>query len=139
MKNIFLLFFFAAVLLGAAILAWGVHPTTLFSRVSPSVAPPSDSTVQRLAQWLSDKKVEMYGAYWGSHCQNQKKMFGDAFATIRYVECARSDNSRAQTQECLDADIKGYPTWIFPDGSRLSGEQPLSELARAAGCSYENP
>jgi len=139
MKNIFLLFFFVAVLLGVAILAWGVHPTTLFSRVSQSVAPPSDSTVQRLAQCLSDKNVKMYGAYWCPHCQSQEKMFGDAFATIHYVECALPDNPRAQTQECLDADIKGYPTWIFPDGNRLSGEQPLSELARAVGCSYENP
>lgn len=89
-----------------------------------------------LAQCLTDKGVKMYGAYWCPHCQAQKKDFGAAFKKVTYVECAIPGDPRAQTQECKDANIQGYPTWVFPDGSRQSGEITLVRLAERAGCAY---
>lgn len=80
------------------------------------------------AQCLRDKGVTMYGAYWCSHCQNEKKNFGDSFQYVPYVECTK------EIKKCQDAGIKGYPTWIFPGGKKLEGEQGLENLATESGC-----
>ncbi|MFA6552441.1 MAG: hypothetical protein WCT19_02990 [Candidatus Paceibacterota bacterium] len=82
-----------------------------------------------LAQCLADKKVTMYGAAWCSHCQAQKDAFEGSFKYVPYVECP--DN----IQQCLDLGVEGYPTWIFPDGQKLVGEQSLEKLASQSGCS----
>ncbi len=80
------------------------------------------------AQCLAGKDVVMYGAAWCSHCQNQKAAFGEAFKYVKYVECP--DNIPL----CTDKGIQGFPTWIFPNGVTLVGEQPLAKLAAESGC-----
>jgi len=87
----------------------------------------------KVAQCLTEKGTKMYGAYWCSHCQAQKKAFGNSFKYIKYVECAEP-GGQGQTKECADAKIEGYPTWEFGDNSRLSGEISVEELAKKAGC-----
>ncbi len=76
----------------------------------------------------------MFGAYWCGHCQNQKKMFGDSWQYVNYVECSLP-NQGGQTDYCKQLDIKGYPTWEFQDGTRKSGEVSFEELSRLSGCS----
>jgi hypothetical protein len=81
----------------------------------------------------------MYGAYWCPHCANQKALFGEDIFNehVEYVECAiPGQDNRVQTQACQEKEIEGYPTWIFPDGTRLQGEQSLEDLAQQAGCAY---
>ena len=88
------------------------------------------------AQCLADKKITMYGAEWCSHCQSQKKLFGDSFRLVPYIECPEN------TQLCIDKGINGYPTWIFPsansgqvpDEKKLEGEQTLEKLLQESGC-----
>lgn len=41
---------------------------------------------------------------------------------------------RQQAPECAEADIHGYPTWEFGDGSRARGVQTLAQLASRSGC-----
>ena len=82
-----------------------------------------------LAQCLTEKGVTMYGAYWCPHCQRQKKAFGEAWQYVPYVECTQ------ETQKCLDNGVKGYPTWIWPDGKRMEGEVELEKLAIESQCS----
>ncbi|MEK7481407.1 MAG: hypothetical protein AAB633_01520 [Patescibacteria group bacterium] len=90
------------------------------------------------AQCLTDNGVKEYGAYWCPNCQRQKKDFGNSFKKITYIECALPGGKQAgQTAECADAGVKGYPTWVFPDGARLEGYQPLSILAEQSGCSLQ--
>ena len=87
------------------------------------------------AQCLTNKNVTMYGAYWCPHCANQKKLFGtQGFEKVKYVECAVGGPS-AQPVLCTEKKIEGYPTWIFPDGSRLQGEISLEELSKKGVCS----
>ena len=86
--------------------------------------------LKALAQCLADNNATMYGAYWCSHCQNQKTLLGDSFELVNYVECTE------ETQLCLDKKIEGYPTWIFGDGHRLAGELSLKELAQESGCQF---
>lgn len=90
------------------------------------------------AQCLKDKGAVFYGAFWCPHCQNQKGFFGTAADQLPYVECSTLDGS-GQTQECIDKKITGYPTWIFADGSRLSGEVKLQMLADKTGCTLPPP
>jgi len=75
----------------------------------------------------------MYGAYWCSHCANQKALFGSSMKYVTYVECSLPDKS-GQTEICRRANIESYPTWEFKDGTRLSGEIPLATLAEKTGC-----
>ena len=80
-----------------------------------------DGKYTEFAKCLTEKEVVMYGAYWCSHCQAQKKLFGDAWEEVNYVECdARGDNGNPDL--CTEKGVTGYPTWIFADGSRTSGE-----------------
>ena len=81
------------------------------------------------AQCLSSKGAVMYGANWCPHCKNEKRAFGESFRLISYVECP------ADPQRCLAAGITGYPTWIFSDGTRFTGEQGIEKLSEASGCS----
>lgn len=85
------------------------------------------------AKCLKEKGVVFYGAFWCSHCQNQKKAFGTSFQFVNSVECSTPDG-KGQVQACVDKDIQGYPTWIFADGSRQSGEVPFATLASKTGC-----
>ncbi len=90
-----------------------------------------------LAQCLTEKGVKFYGASWCPHCAQQKALFGSSMKHITYVECALPGNQRGQAQACDEAKIEGYPTWVFPDNTRLNGEQQPKALAEKAGCSVE--
>lgn len=85
------------------------------------------------AQCVADSGATFYGAFWCPHCLEQKRMFGDAYKTIPYVECSTPDRA-GQTQVCIDADVKSYPTWQFADGSRETGTIPFEKLAEKTGC-----
>lgn len=85
------------------------------------------------AKCLSDKGAKFYGAFWCSHCQNQKELFGASKNLLPYVECSEVDGT-TQTKVCADAKVEGYPTWEFADKSRLSGEVNLQTLAEKTGC-----
>ncbi len=91
-----------------------------------------DASLADLAQCLTESGAKFYGASWCGHCQNQKAMFKTAVGLLPYVECAAADGS--QTAVCTENNITGYPTWVFGDGTRQSGEIPLATLAEKTGC-----
>lgn len=91
------------------------------------------SKLDSFAQCLTDKGAQFYGAFWCSHCRNQKKMFGSSADKLPYVECS-TPNGQEQLQVCKDANIQSYPTWIFKDGSQESGELSLQKLSEKTGC-----
>lgn len=84
-------------------------------------------TSSGVASCLAERGVKFYGASWCGHCNRQKEMFEDV-GSLPYVECSGG------APECKAAGIKGFPTWVFPDGSRLMGARPVDELAAKAGC-----
>jgi glutaredoxin len=75
----------------------------------------------------------MYGAYWCPHCQAQKKLFGPSFQHLKYVECT------VDVKLCQEQKIESYPTWIFADGTRISGELSLADLAQKTSCQPPTP
>lgn len=55
---------------------------------APVVTTQSSSQALDLAKRLKDAGVKMYGAFWCSHCYDQKQDFGkQAMADFPYVEC----------------------------------------------------
>jgi len=86
-----------------------------------------------VAQCIQDSGAKFYGAFWCPHCQAQKKMFGGAAKLLPYIECSLPDG-KTRTAECIEKEIESYPTWIFADGSRETGELPLATLSEKTGC-----
>jgi len=85
------------------------------------------------ATCLKDEGAVFYGAFWCSHCQATKKLFGSSQALLPYVECSTPDG-QSQVQVCADKKIEIYPTWEFADGSRLTGEVSIQQLADKTSC-----
>ncbi len=95
--------------------------------------PAGPGKYDAFAQCLKDKGAVFYGTFWCKYCQAQKKMFGSSQKLLPYVECSTTDG-QGQLQVCQDKNIKGYPTWEFADGSRLTGAIPLAQLAEKTAC-----
>lgn len=123
MKITFTHFLIGVVLLAVALIA--------ASRFSAFDTGPGK--YDQFAQCLSEKGAKFYGAFWCPHCQEQKRMFGKSAELLPYVECSLPDG-KTRTKECIDAGIESYPTWIFADSTRTTGEQQLSALAEKTGC-----
>ncbi|MFZ1019543.1 MAG: hypothetical protein WAN61_00930 [Minisyncoccia bacterium] len=102
-----------------------------------SNAPAGPGKYDGFAQCLVSKGAKFYGAFWCPHCQAQEKDFQMTRQALEtaglYAECSTPDAS-GQTQICIDKKIQSYPTWIFADGSQLTGEIPLQQLADKTGC-----
>jgi len=93
--------------------------------------------LDQFAQCLSSSGVKFYGAFWCSHCQNQKALFGNSKKYLPYIECSTPD-SNGQLQVCKDEQITTYPTWRFPDGTSQEGELTLQQLAEKSFCPLPN-
>lgn len=117
------------------LLVWGIVIAVVIAGIGlyKGVIASSGKDLAPLAQCLADKGVLFYGAYWCPHCQAQKKMFGTAAKYLPYVECAQR-GSDEMNQVCKDANIEGFPTWVFPSGQRVTGEQQPDRLAQLGGC-----
>ncbi|MFZ2484773.1 MAG: hypothetical protein WAX80_00150 [Minisyncoccia bacterium] len=85
------------------------------------------------ATCIKDSGATFYGAFWCPHCQNQKAMFGVSAKLLPYVECSTPDG-KGQLSVCKDAGVTGYPTWVFADGTRESGEVALEKLGEKTSC-----
>ena len=115
---------------GAAVIVIGLIIFAANKESAPSI-------YDEFAQCLTEQGTVMYGAWWCSHCTNQKDAFGSSFDYIDSVECSAA-GSKAMNSTCQDAGIEGYPTWEFADGSRVSGEQSFEYLASQTGCELPN-
>lgn len=90
------------------------------------------------ARCLKAQGTVFYGAFWCPHCQNQKDLFGASAQYLPYVECSTPDG-QGQLAVCAEEEVSGYPTWVFPDGSQLTGEVSLADLAARSGCVLPPP
>ncbi len=114
------------------ILILGTVATALVRGVGGG-STPAPGKYDTFAQCLKDQGAIFYGAFWCPHCQAQKKLFGSSQKLLPYVECSTADG-KGQNQACIDKKVNSYPTWEFADGSRLTGEIPLEQLAEKTSC-----
>lgn len=126
--------------LGIVVLLLGILVGGIVLLTTSGKMPKGYQTeLTKLAQCLTDKGAKFYGTYWCPHCANQKKAFGKAAKDLPYIECALPGVDRGkQTPECeaVTPKIDGYPTWIFADGTRMSGEIKPEKLAAKVGCPF---
>lgn len=92
----------------------------------------------KLAQCITDSGAKFYGAFWCPHCQAQKRAFGRSEKLLPYIECSTPDG-KGRLEACNEAAIEGYPTWVFADGSRKSGEVAIKTLAEKTSCTQTLP
>ncbi len=85
------------------------------------------------AKCLADKQAKMYGLYWCPHCADQKRMFGDSFQNVPYIECAIR-GSHELAPECKAAGVKLFPSWQFGLEAPKEGVLSLDELSQKTGC-----
>uniref|UniRef100_B8HRX1 Vitamin K epoxide reductase n=1 Tax=Cyanothece sp. (strain PCC 7425 / ATCC 29141) TaxID=395961 RepID=B8HRX1_CYAP4 len=139
--------FFIAIVVGMITL---IGTLGLYASSNPNAGTPNDkfqgapiSTQSgpaelALAEHLKQKDIKMYGAWWCSHCHDQKELFGaSAFKQVPYVECSPEGGpGTPPAQICLDKGVQSYPTWDV-NGQIISGTRPLEELARLSD--YQGP
>ena len=78
----------------------------------------------------------MFGAYWCSHCIDQKNTLGkDAFQLINYVECDE-DGVQSKAPACKAREIPGFPTWEI-GGKLFPGEKSLDALEEILGSEWD--
>lgn len=87
----------------------------------------SNGSVDGFAKCLMNKGVVMYGTKYCGHCNDQKKLFGDSFKYINYIECTE------QGDICEQNGVTSVPTWVI-DGEKYIGKQSLEKLSELSGC-----
>lgn len=80
---------------------------------SDLLAPREDPRMQALADHLERSGAKFYGAFWCPTCQEQKRLFGPSAKRLPYVECSPDGKKGLLVRACVDANVKGYPTWVI--------------------------
>lgn len=95
--------------------------------------PGRPGELDTFASCVAESGATFYGAFWCPHCQNQKAMFGSSARLLPYFECSTPDG-KGQVPACTAEGVSGYPTWVFADGTRESGEVSLAALSERTNC-----
>ena len=103
------------------------QPPTFTDNKPPRITTRSSTAALTLASDLKALDSRMFGAFWCSHCYDQKQTFGyEAMQTIPYVECDREGYNNKR-EMCKEKELPGYPTWEI-GGELFPGEKSLDEL-----------
>lgn len=88
-----------------------------------------------LADCVRDSGAVMYETSWCPACKAQRKEFRGYITRIKTVQCDLGGKKKGKTRaECKRMDITSYPTWVFGDGSSVSGFLSAKDLAQRTGC-----
>ncbi|KAH7616306.1 hypothetical protein Ndes2526B_g08402 [Nannochloris sp. 'desiccata'] len=99
----------------------------------PVVTTESPPEATSLAARLREAGAQMYGAFWCSHCYDQKQIFGqEAMSDFPYVECFPGGWKQGveMAPACKAANLEGFPTWVV-GSEKLEGAKSLEELQAA--------
>lgn len=99
----------------------------------PEILTESPPGAVALAAKLKAAGAKMYGAFWCSHCYEQKQLFGkEAIGELPYVECFPDGWRQGvdMVPACKAADLEGFPTWVI-GGKHLAGSQSFETLEGA--------
>ena len=103
------------------------QPPTFTDNKPPRITTKSSTAALTLASDLKALDSRMFGAFWCSHCYDQKQAFGyEAMQTIPYVECDREGYNNKR-EMCKEKELPGYPTWEI-GGELFPGEKSLDEI-----------
>ncbi|HAC92495.1 MAG TPA: hypothetical protein DCF63_17975 [Planctomycetaceae bacterium] len=91
---------------------------------------PADDLVG-FAKALAATTTVLFGADWHSGTTDQRQLFQDGAKYLPFVNVTNPNRSPNQTAS--QNNITAYPTWVFPDGSRLEGVQSLATISLRSG------
>lgn len=91
----------------------------------------SGDYVERLARFMAENGMVLYGSYQSTDTKKQKDLFGDSAKYLDYVECDAS-GPNANPDECISQKIDIYPTWLY-QGKQYVGIKSLGEIAEITG------
>ena len=95
--------------------------------VPPLITTTSSKAALALASDMKALNSRMFGAFWCSHCYDQKQAFGlEAMQSLPYIECDREGYNN-QRDMCKKRELPGYPTWEI-GGELFPGEKSVEEL-----------
>ncbi len=83
------------------------------------------------AKGLTTAGVKFYGTAWSPDTTAQKQLFQDGGQFLPFVEV--SNPNQTPNQAATTNNITVFPTWVFPDQTRLTGSQTLETLALRSG------
>jgi len=137
--------FFVTMLSLSLVLGFGadkadeVGESQFLSYETPRIETMSTQYSRELAKYLKESGAKMYGAFWCSHCLDQKEEFGKD-TELPYVECFPDGWQKGTeiAKVCADAKVKGFPTWVI-NGKTLEGDKTLEELAKESGFKTQTP
>ncbi|KAI2503262.1 vitamin K epoxide reductase-like protein [Fragilaria crotonensis] len=94
----------------------------------PAITTSSSPQALAIGKDLVKLNAKMYGAYWCSHCYDQKQSLGKQafYESVQYIECSK-EGVNSQAPVCKERNVPGYPTWEI-SGQLFPGEQDLDEL-----------
>jgi uncharacterized membrane protein len=101
------------------------------------LAPRPEPRLVALAAHLEATGAKFYGTFWCPNCRQQKALFGGAADDLPYVECQPDGRRGGFAFECVDAEIRAFPTWIIR-GRRYEEVLSTEELARRSGFRWQN-
>lgn len=87
--------------------------------------------MKALAKAIADSGAIFYGADWCPFCTAQKGKFGEGFSELPFVEVTNPNH----TLNAIGAanNITQLPTWVFADGTRVTGVLEIEELLSYTG------
>jgi len=137
--------FFVTMLSLSLVLGFGVDKadeggeSQFLSYKTPRIEAVSTQYSRELAKYLKESGAKMYGAFWCSHCLDQKEEFGKD-TELPYVECFPEGWQKGTeiAKVCADAKVKGFPTWVI-NGKTVEGDKTLEELAKESGFKTQTP
>lgn len=120
------------------------HPVSVTPSADPAVRGPGSAAPGAgqkpasllVAECLAAKQAKLYGNCYVREFGAQVKVFGDAIGAVPLVMCLTCMESYGANAECHANKIQDYPTWIFADGTRVTGVLTLGELVKRAGCKF---
>ena len=89
------------------------------------------------AKCITKQGWVMYSSFTCPACRAQQKLFGEASAYLRIVEC-NPHSPHTQVEQCLEKGIRHTPTWVMiqkgAEVKRFKGYKELDDLASITGC-----
>ncbi|PQO26026.1 hypothetical protein C5Y96_21485 [Blastopirellula marina] len=87
--------------------------------------------LKALAKAIFDSGAKFYGADWCPHCTRQKAMFGDGYSELPFEEVTNPNHTLNALG--VEKNITQLPTWVFADGTRVTGVQEIEDLIAYTG------
>lgn len=83
------------------------------------------------AKALTQAGTKYFTAAWCPHCNAQKALFEDGANYLNVIEVTNPD--RTLNDVGIANNITSFPTWEFPDGTRMTGQQTLATISERSG------